>query len=87
MTARTRGSLKLLYELDMTADVRNTWSLAWVRLMSVPGDARRFYHDAGDRGAEQPRGIDTVIRTWSSHWSWHRIGMVERITLCLAIFE
>jgi N utilization substance protein B len=31
--------------------------------------------------------IDTVIRTWSSHWSLARIGMVERNLLRLAIFE
>jgi N utilization substance protein B len=90
MGTRRQGreaALKLLYALDMThAEVQDMVNAAWVTDV-VPEDSRDFAMTLVTGVRSNREAIDTVIRTWSSHWSLARIGMVERNLLRLAIFE
>jgi N utilization substance protein B len=90
MGTRRQGreaALKLLYALDMThADMQEMVNASWVDDV-VPEDIRDFAMTLVTGVRNNREEIDTVIRTWSSHWSLARIGMVERNLLRLAIFE
>jgi N utilization substance protein B len=90
MGTRRQGreaALKLLYALDMTrADMQEMVNASWVNDV-VPEDIRDFAMTLVTGVRNNREEIDTVIRTWSSHWSLARIGMVERNLLRLAIFE
>jgi N utilization substance protein B len=81
------AALKLLYALDMThTEVQDMVKDAWVNDI-VPEDSRDFAMTLVSGVRNHCEEIDTVIRTWSSHWSLARIGMVERNLLRLAIYE
>jgi N utilization substance protein B len=90
MGTRRQGreaALKLLYALDMThTEVQDMVNAAWVDDI-VPEDCRDFAMTLVNGVRNNCEEIDTVIRTWSSHWSLARIGMVERNLLRLAIYE
>jgi N utilization substance protein B len=90
MGTRRQGreaALKLLYALDMThADMQEMVNASWVDDV-VSEDIRDFAMTLVTGVRNNREEIDTVIRTWSSHWSLARIGMVERNLLRLAIFE
>jgi transcription antitermination protein NusB len=90
MGTRRQGreaALKLLYALDMThTEVRDMVNAAWVDDI-IPEDCRDFAMTLVHGVRNNCEEIDTVIRTWSSHWSLARIGMVERNLLRLAIYE
>jgi N utilization substance protein B len=81
------AALKLLYALDLTrADVQDVVNAAWVQEI-VPPQGRDFVMMLVTGVSDHREEIDAVIRTWSSHWSLARIGVVERNLLRLAIFE
>lgn len=81
------AALKLLYALDLTrADVQDVVNAAWVQEI-IPPNGRDFVMMLVTGVSDHREEIDTVIRTWSSHWSLARIGVVERNLLRLAIFE
>jgi transcription antitermination protein NusB len=81
------AALKLLYALDLTqADAPDVVNAAWVKEI-VPLNVRDFVMMLVTGVGDHREEIDAVIRTWSSHWSLARIGVVERNLLRLAIFE
>jgi N utilization substance protein B len=81
------AALKLLYALDLNqADAQDVVNAAWVQEI-VPPNVRDFVMMLVTGVGDHREEIDTVIRTWSSHWSLARIGVVERNLLRLAIFE
>jgi transcription antitermination factor NusB len=90
MGTRRQGreaALKLLYALDITQnEVEDVVNAPWTAEI-IPPDTRDFVMALVMGVSSHREQIDTVIRTWSTHWSLDRIGTVERNLLRLAIFE